>query len=652
MPRQIVLGNGKVAVALDNRMRIRDFFYPRVGLENHLSGHEFKIGVWTKGKFMWVGDNWSVVMNYLPETLVSRCMAKNSELEIELEVNDAVHNFLDIYLRKLVVHNLTNSKREVRVFFSQDFHIYGVDAGDTAMYEPIINSIIHYKRKRYFLINGLTDQGGGIYQFAVGYKESPSLEGTWRDSEDGILQGNPIAQGAVDSAVSFKLEMQPQSTNTIYYWIACANNLEEAKALNSEVKRIGVEQLLLETENYWSAWVNRQDVDLSILPREITRMFKTSLLIMRTHVDNGGAIIASCDSDALQFNRDTYAYAWPRDGALAALAFDMAGFQEVSRLFFEYCNQVISDRGFFHHKYSPDGSLGSSWHALVDAKGEPQLPIQEDETALALYALWKHYQRHRDLEFIGKVYPKLVLKAADFLLAHRDEKTGLPKPSFDLWEERIGVFTSTVAAVCAALTAAARFAKVFYDSKRQDLLTEAAIQMKEAMLKHLYDKKLGRFIKAIYLDGSRDLTLDSSLSYIFTCGPFEAGDEVAATTMMALANGLWVKTPIGGMARYENDEYYRVSKETQGNPWFICTLWMARWYIARANSMEELTKGLDLLFWVTKHSPPSGLLGEQLDPYTGEPVSVSPLIWSHAEFVIAVYEYLDKHRRISSSTET
>jgi GH15 family glucan-1,4-alpha-glucosidase len=122
--------------------------------------------------------------------------------------------------------------------------------------------------------------------------------------------------------------------------------------------------------------------------------------------------------------------------------------------------------------------------------------------------------------------------------------------------------------------------------------------------------------------------------------------------MMALAKGLWVKTPVGGMARYENDEYYRVSNATQGNPWFICTLWMARWYIARANSLEELTKGLDLLLWVTKHSPPSGVLGEQLDPYTGEPVSVSPLIWSHAEFVIAVYEYLDKHRRISSSTET
>ena len=651
MPRQIVLGNGKMAIALDNRMRVRDFFYPRVGLENHLSGHEFKIGVWTDGKFRWVGDKWSIAMNYLPETLVSRCVAKNSELEIELEVNDAVHNFLDLYLRKLVVRNLSNSKREVRVFFSQDFHIYGVDAGDTAMYEPILNSIIHYKRKRYFLVDGLTDQGGGIYQFAVGYKESLSMEGTWRDAEDGILQGNPIAQGAVDSTVSFKLEVQPKSTNSIYYWIACGNNLEEVKGLDSEVKRIGVEQLLLETENYWSAWVNKQDVDLSILPREIIRMFKTSLLIMRTHVDNGGAIIASCDSDALQFNRDTYAYTWPRDGALVALAFDMAGFQEVSRLFFEYCNRVISDMGFFYHKYSSDGSLGSSWHALVDAKGQPQLPIQEDETALVLYALWKHFQKYRDLEFVGRVYPKLVVNAAEFLLNHRDKRTGLPKPSFDLWEERIGVFTSTVATVCTALTAAAKFAKVFYDSKRHDVLSEAAMQMKEAMVTHLYDKKLGRFIKALYPDGSRDPTLDSSLSYIFTYGPFQAGDEVVANTMKALAKGLWVNTPVGGMARYEGDEYYRVSKETQGNPWFICTLWLARWYISRATSIEELSKGLDLLFWIAKRSSQSGILGEQLNPYTGTAVSVSPLVWSHAEFVIAVYEYLDKYRRISSSIE-
>ena len=46
----------------------------------------------------------------------------------------------------------------------------------------------------------------------------------------------------------------------------------------------------------------------------------------------------------------------------------------------------------------------------------------------------------------------------------------LPKPSFDLWEEKNGVYTATAATVCSAFSAAARFAQVFYDSKRQDQL--------------------------------------------------------------------------------------------------------------------------------------------------------------------------------------
>ena len=48
-----------------------------------------------------------------------------------------------------------------------------------------------------------------------------------------------------------------------------------------------------------------------------------------------------------------------------------------------------------------------------------------------------------------------------------------------------------------------------------------------------------------------------------------------------------------------------------------------------------------------KHSLPSGVLAEQIDPLTGTPISVSPLVWSHAEYVIAVCEYLNKYRELS-----
>jgi GH15 family glucan-1,4-alpha-glucosidase len=647
--REVVLGNGRLIVALDNLMRIRDLSYPKAGLENHVAGHSFRMGIWTDDRFSWVDDGWQVEMRYLPETLVTRCTAHSASLGIELEMNDTVHQFLDLFLRNVLLTNLSRSAREVRIFFSQDFHIYGVDTGDTAMYEPDSGGIVHYKGRRYFLVNGQTEKGEGVFEFATGYKESPSKQGTWKDAEDGSLGGNPIAQGTVDSVISFRVQLPAESAAAVYYWIACGRNAEDVGRLDAVARKTGVEQLLLEVENYWSAWVNKREVDLAPLRRNVAKMFKTSLLVMRTHVDDGGAVIASCDSDILAFNRDTYSYVWPRDGALAALAFDAAGFHEVSRMFFLFCNDVITQRGYFHNKYLADGSRGSSWHAWIDSKGNYQLPIQEDETALVLYALWRHYQKYRDIEFIEKVYANLVVRASDFILEHRDQATGLPKPSFDLWEERIGVFTSTAATICTALTAAAQFAQLFYDSKRHELLSQSAANMKQAILTHLYDRKLGRFIKAIYPDGSRDPTVDSSLMFPFVYGPFGAGEEAVTNTVRSIMDKLQAETGVGGVARYENDEYCRVSPEVTGNPWFVCTLWLARWHIARATSMEELNEGLKTLEWVAEHSLSSGMLSEQLDAYMGVPISASPLVWSHAEFIMAVSEYLDRYRVLSAT---
>jgi GH15 family glucan-1,4-alpha-glucosidase len=348
----------------------------------------------------------------------------------------------------------------------------------------------------------------------------------------------------------------------------------------------------------------------------------------------------------LYFNRDTYAYVWPRDAAICAIAFDIAGFQEISRLFFSFCNKIISDEGYFAHKYWSNGSPGSSWHALIDEAGEQQLPIQVDETSLVLWALWKHFQKYQDIEFISKVYPKLVVGTADFLKNHINQETGLPKPSFDIWEERAGTFTATSVCVCAALFAGAKFAEVFYDKKRQAELTKVANRMKEAILEHLYDRNLKRFIRGILPNGQRDTTVDSSLSFIFLSETFGPQDNQVLETMNTLEETLWVNNSIGGMARYENDEYYRVSKNTQGNPWLICTLWLARWYIAKATSKNDLKKALDLLRWTAKNSSSSGMLAEQLDPNNGNPISASPLSWSHAEFVIAASEYTEKFRKI------
>ncbi len=43
----------------------------------------------------------------------------------------------------------------------------------------------------------------------------------------------------------------------------------------------------------------------------------------------------------------------------------------------------------------------------------------------------------------------------------------------------------------------------------------------------------------------------------------------------------------------------------------------------------------ELMSWVNRVKTPTNLLPEQVDPFKGLPVSVTPLVWSHAEYLRA-----------------
>ncbi len=85
---------------------------------------------------------------------------------------------------------------------------------------------------------------------------------------------------------------------------------------------------------------------------------------------------------------------------------------------------------------------------------------------------------------------------------------------------------------------------------------------------------------------------------------------------------------------------------TPSSPGFITTLWLADWYAVTAKNSEDLEKSLELLNWAVARALPSGVLAEQVNPYTNEPLSVSPLTWSHATFVASVQNWLEAHKRV------
>lgn len=664
MPRDLPIGNGSLLVSFDASYSLRDIYFPWVGLENHTAGARCRTGVWVDGQFAWLSDqSWRKRLHYQAETLVTDVLAQNDYMALRLNVNDAVDMNRDLLLRKFTITNLEHFDREVRLFFHYDYHIYGLGVGDTIHYDPEQRGLIAYKGRRYFLMNGAVPGGHGATSWATGQKEFFGREGTWRDAEDGELSRNPIAQGSVDAVIALHTTVPAQGQVTVYHWLAAGRTGEEVKELDDIVRDRGPEALLHRTAGFWRGWVNKEDLPFDSLPPGLTDLYKRSLLIMRTNADNGGALIASTDWDATEFNRDTYCYMWPRDGALVTMALDAAGYADLTQRFFNFCGNAISPGGYLMHKFGPTGEVGSSWHPWIDQNGQPQLAIQEDETGLVLMSLWQHYQKWRDIEFVRPLYHKLISRAAQFMISFREPNTGLPAASYDLWEERHGIHAFTIAAVWAGLQAAASFADVFSDTALAQQCRETAKEIKLATTRLLFDRSRGHFVRMVRIlpDGALecDPTLDASVSAFARFGMYSPHDPMVASTMAAIEERLWCRTPVGGLARYEHDPYFLADADrgrVPGNPWFICTLWLAQYHIARARQPEDLDTALRFLEWVEGHAFPSGVLAEQIHPGTGAPLSVSPLTWSHGELVLTVHQYLTRlralHRRSRADRRT
>src|SRR2546423_1148118 len=523
--RALPMGNGSLLVNFDRNYQLRDIYYPRVGQENHTSGEPSRFGIWADGRFTWLDDPaWSRSLVYLPDTLVTNVTLRHPGLQVSLTFNDAVDLGRDVLIRRVRVVN-EGPEREIRLFFHFNWHIYGTEVGDTVMYYPAVRGLVAYKGQRCFAACGQVGDRIGLDGYACGKKDVGGAQGTWRDAEDGELGNNPIEQGSVDMTLALKVgRIAEGQTATAYHWLIAARNLAELQTVADVVTLRGPEAFLERTRSYWIAWVNKEDREFADLSPKIAELFRRCLLVVRTQVDAGGAVLAANDADIIKFARDTYSYMWPRDAALAVYAMDQAGYVDLPRRFFELCSRIVTKEGYFRHKYTAAGDPGSSWHPWVDASGKPQYPIQEDETGLVLFALWQHYNRHRDFEFFKAYYRPLIILAGDFLASYIDPLTGLPEPSYDLWEERRGVMSFTVAAVWAGLQAAANFAHLYGEMQLADRYRTVAAGIKAGTQRFLFALELDPFIRPIYVRSAGatapDLTIHSSVYRTWYFGKF------------------------------------------------------------------------------------------------------------------------------------
>lgn len=238
---------------------------------------------------------------------------------------------------------------------------------------------------------------------------------------------------------------------------------------------------------------------------------------------------------------------------------------------------------------------------------------------------------------------------------YRDEETGLPDASYDLWEERRGMLSFTTGTVFGGLTAASLFCTVFGEDDLADHYQKVASEIRDAASKYLWRPELNSFCRMVSRDHRGNLVYDdicdASLWGLFAFGLYAADDDRIIATMKLLREKLWLKTEVGGLARYEGDKYHQVDTNLPGNPWFICTLWLADHLTNMAQNENDLEQPIQILQWVADHALPSGILAEQVHPFTGKPLSVSPLTWSHATFVASTRRIMRKISRIHRCPE-
>ena len=637
----MVLGNGNALVCLDEFGQTRDFYFPYAGQENHIGPNQMhKMGIFVDGLMHWLDNGgWQTKIEYAEKTMVSKMTAINQPAKITVESNDIVYNEKNIFIRKITIKNNDSRPREVKIFLDHQFKIGDTNHSDTAYFSSTVESIIHYKGRRVFLCGGLCDNRT-FDDYSIGFCGIEGKEGTWRDAEDGKLSKNPIEHGIVDSVISWGRTISVGGSFTVYHWVMVGETYREAVGLLNYVFEKTPEHLIESTKDFWTAWINQTELSFPNLSDKVKKIFYSSLLVMRAHSDNRGSILASADSGNIQYGGDTYSYVWPRDACFTAWSFDIAGFYDVSKRFYEFANDILTDEGYVLHKYQPDKSLGSSWHPWIK-DGKRQLAIQEDETAILLVGLWEHYVRAKDLEFIESLYNSLIKKAAEFLIRYKDAKSGLPMPSYDLWEEKYGISAFTSSVVYGGLMSAGHFAKTLGKEDETLKFYNEAESLRKAIIKELWDENQKYFLRFSEEGGQlrKEPKLDASSFY----GPFRFGifapDDPRMLAAYEMAKSrLSVGIPIGGTARYEGDNFCKSVDSATGNPWLVTTLWLAQYKIVAASSLPELLEVAKDIEWAASHAKHS-MLPEQLHPQTGDAISATPLTWSHAEFVRTVIEF-------------
>ena len=663
--RTSVLGNGSLYIGFDRSCCLREMFWPVVGLANHIAeGKENRLILWYRGQVFDIGgENWMTDAEY-GEGMSFHWRFRHRTEPLEIEIDDVVDPQKPLWVRRIRV--IPDAPGKIGLYSMQHYNLGENDVGEAAFWDSGERRLYHFKGPLWvcagFEIPGacssLSSSGRADMMGSVAKRRDG---GVTISPETGKVYGRTIDHGLIESIVG--LIWNPAGETATFeaaYVLALGNSMDEAGRLARHGSRMGYEGVKARSSRYWSLRAQGTASTAGSRDTGPGSLYEVSLKVLATHCDRRGGILASCDSDIMLDYRDHYRYVWPRDAAMCASALARAGYPEFARRYLLFCRDTLSEGGFFWQRYRPDGTRGSGWHPPDLPPG--QLPIQEDETALSLVTAKDYLVATRDPDALEEVYPGFIRKAARFILDYREEDGFLVKPSFDLWEERRGIFSFTQASCVAGLVSAAEISFVLGQGDEKEFLA-GAYQLLQGLVLYLSDDDRG-FARGICAEAGAlnqeyipDWTADASLYCIpILVAEFKGNERVAAisrdvaeewpvvvdrtierskVTWKRLDDLLRVHLDGDrtGVARYQGDWYWRPhdTPHVPGNPWPVATAWRLR--SGHVLGLLDRDVVRDSLSWFKRVSIESGIMPEQVSCVDGEPLSVAPLAWSQAAYL-------------------
>ncbi len=333
-------------------------------------------------------------------------------------------------------------------------------------------------------------------------------------------------------------------------------------------------------------------------------------VILDCALPNGAIIASTCSFKEVK----DYKFVWPRDVAYTCIAANLLEIRSIQEKFFSWCMQAEdwAKTGLFYKKYFVNGKK---------AREE----FQPDQTGMVLIALHDYYQD----DFDGaKKFENLIRGCAEGLCQLWD-KDNFKVVIEDVWEERKCFpdlkdnFSYSLAICYRGLLSANKL----IPNKRWVKIAE---EMKKTFLKTDQDYFFRSFGKI------NDLRVDASLlGLVWPAQIIKANDKMMKKTINLIEEKIVHNF---GVYRYEGDDYdgwmYKDLQRKKGaGYWPLLNFWMSIYYLELGDKKKAKNYFDRVIDDLDSNEIPEQIFGNKLQ------VSVSPLCWAHAMFVILVKKF-------------